>query len=145
VNENLNDGDNGLINPTTEPAKDKTGEALMAGTLNINTGSVFDVNGLNVRLGPATLDIAGDAWLDLNTGLTLSLNDPVTTFVGVGDQSSTWAGFSDRVRDSSNPGYAFEPTVLGGDTYWAVTAIPEPGLAGLLALGGFLLVLRRRR
>ena len=138
VNEYLND------NPfVSDVATDKLGEKLIVGTLNIKAGSTLDVNGLNVEVGPTTLDIAGDAWLDLNTGLTLSYQQRIETFVGLTDQTATWAGFQSRVKDSTNPGYTFEPTLYDGNTYWM--AIPEPNVIGLLGLSLFAILARRRR
>ena len=131
-------------NPFVSDAEtDKVGEKLIVGTLNIHGGSTLDTNGLNVEVGPSTLTIADDAWLDLNTGLTLSANQVVETFVGLGDQVAAWDVFKNRVKDSGNPGFTFEPTLTDGNTYWM--AIPEPSLLGLLVAGGFLLHLRRRR
>jgi hypothetical protein len=140
VNNYLNDGDNTVTDPLVGKSKDN--EVLLVGTLNINAGSTLDVGGLGVRVGSATLNIAGDAWLDLNTGLTLSMDQVITTFVGEGDQTAAWAGFQGRVKDSDNPTFTFEPMLDGGNTYWM--AIPEPGLTSLLAVGGMLMALRRR-
>jgi hypothetical protein len=140
VNEYLNDGDNGLTNPSTQP-KSNEGEALMAHALNIRSGSVLDANGREVRI-ETSLTIAGDAWLDLNTGLALTENQLIATFIGLGDQTADWAVFAGRVMDSTNPSFTFEPTLEEGNTYW--TAIPEPGTIAL-AVGGLIAMLLRRR
>jgi len=128
----LNDGSSG----------DKNNEVLLAGTLSIRPNSTLDLNGLKGKVVTA-LAIDSTGWLDLNTGLTLSIGQRVETFWGVGDQAATWAGFQTRVKDASNPGFAFQPTLFEGNTYWM--AIPEPGVAGLLAIGAVLMGIRRRR
>ena len=139
VNDFLNDND------ASNLAKVKDGEVLLAAALNINQGSTLDLNGNGAKV-TASLSIESDAWLDLNTGLGLSEDDLVMSFMGVGDQSGSWAGFQERVMDSSNSGYNFQPVYQSGDdvTYWqAVSVIPEPS-SMLLVLMGMVAVLAVR-
>jgi hypothetical protein len=141
VNEYLNDGDNTVTDPNVGKSND--GEQLLATTLTIGPGSTLDLNGESVRVSNSSLNIDSTGTLNLNTGLTLAVDDIVYAFVGMGDQTATWITFQDRVLDSGNPTLSFAPVLDGGDTYWQ--AIPEPSTLAMLFTAGLLWFARRRR
>ncbi len=106
VNNFLN---NNLIIQTNE--SDKVGEKLIVNNLNINSGSTLDVNGMFLDINNS-LAIDNNSYMDLNTGLVLSKGDVIDNVVGFGDMSSSWSGFQDQVKDSSQPDVAFKPVVI---------------------------------
>lgn len=128
VNNNLNDGDNGLTKPVTQPAKSKDGEILMAKALSIKAGSVLDCNGLGAGVSNS-LAIAADAWLDLHTGAGLAVGDTVTRFWGAANQTAVWSEIRKRVKDSSNPTLGFQSVYVAGAnrTYWQATPLAATG------------------
>ncbi len=130
-----------------DPNVNKAGEKLIAGTLNIRANSLLDAN-----LGIASAEVATALFidptgtLDLNTGTVLTLGYIVPNFIGLGDQTSVWNTFANRVLDSGNVGTTFEAILDTGNTKWQVVAIPEPTTIVLIALGAAgLLIARRRR
>lgn len=100
---------------------DRIGEKLMVSNLNIKAASTLDVNAQFVHVQTA-LTIASDGWLDLHTGGALADGATVTNFYGAGDQSTGWATYSSRVKDTSNPTRQFVPSYVGADskTYWQI-------------------------
>lgn len=134
-------------NPATgDNDADKTGEQFIVNTLTVAENSMFDVSGLDVEIGAElTLDPSGQ--IDLNTGLLLSEGSIVTTFMGLGDQLADWSLLEELIIDSSNPGYEFAAILDNGNTFWQVSAIPEPSTYAFIFAGaaGILVWNRRRR
>jgi hypothetical protein len=119
VNNVLND------NPiVSSNATDIVGEKLIAGVLNVNAGSTLDVNAQVAEVGTA-LTVAGDATLDLNTGLTLEDAQVLKHFYGRDDQTTAWTVCAGRVVDSDNPKATFAAVYDAGDdrTYWMVASL----------------------
>ena len=98
-----------LVNNSTNDVG--AGEVLLVKTLNIKAGSTLDCVGQGVKMSSTTLSIAGDGWLDLNSGSVQSPGVPYAKVYSVGNVAAAWDPYKTRVKDSTagNETLTFEP------------------------------------
>ena len=129
---------------------------LTVGLSGVGTLGITD-SGFVIVGGVLTIEDngGGDSFINMSTGGMLALAGDaaasLTAFLGLiegTDDIRYWDGSISDWADiaGATPGEDYRLSVGQGDlTGYTVLLVPEPATMGLLALGGFLMVLRRRR